>query len=397
MGQDRSRRPDVFQDDPSRLIDRTEIRVRDDPGAMDRMRLRVEEPLPEPLSPVPRAGRREDGRGVPQSDPSPPRGRRPGNGRWRGYSGPHGIRSTSGGFWTVIPSQRPSFTLAPDTGWPIRKVAPFAISSSRKRWKIRVPGIDGGSIGISKTRAPVIVSSVFRTAAGFRRPRTAGRPMNRSPAICCRIASPRRSRKEASSIRRASAGAVEPFQAVAGERQGHPPAFQVERHRIALKILEPAEADDQRLGRGHRGAGGHRDGDEIGGAHRPRAGGEKGVSRPRGGRNCRAAGRAPGSRRGRFRSPPCPSGRRGVPGGPQSSASIPSAISVSGGISPRRSIVFPKRVSAPIPRPAIRTFAPISTAVRAAVSPASPVPMTMRSKRFMPHPLPAGRILRGPG
>src|SRR5450759_353343 len=53
MGQDRSRRPDVCEEDPYRRIDRAEIDVGDDPGAVDRMLLRVEEPLPKPLASFP--------------------------------------------------------------------------------------------------------------------------------------------------------------------------------------------------------------------------------------------------------------------------------------------------------------------------------------------------------
>ena len=68
------------------------------------------------------------------------------------------------------------------------------------------------------------------------------------------------------------------LQAVAGKRDVHPAALEVEGDRISLEILEAPETDDQRLLRGDPRTGPHRDREEIGGAERPRAGGDEAVA-----------------------------------------------------------------------------------------------------------------------
>ena len=70
----------------------------------------------------------------------------------------------------------------------------------------RMPGTDGGRLGISNTRCPSAASASAWTSACRSRPRTAGMPMRQSPAgsAAARAASARR-RQVASSKRRARA------------------------------------------------------------------------------------------------------------------------------------------------------------------------------------------------
>jgi len=68
------------------------------------------------------------------------------------------------------------------------------------------------------------------------------------------------------------------LEAVAGEGEIHTATLQIERNRVTLKILETPKTDDQRIRRGHPCAGSHGDGEQIGGAHGPRTGGDEAVS-----------------------------------------------------------------------------------------------------------------------
>ena len=165
--------------------------VGDDPRAVDRMRLGLEEPLPEPFAARCRLGDGEVEEGL--GDPLHVRPEA------AAEEAPGGqdvaLRPVFGRKRRVVdgdPFAAAVFHVGAGDRIPHAERSPPSRSGPPGNGGISgVPGIDGGSIGISKTRAPMIVSRVFSTAAGSRRPRTAGRPIRFSPAIWRRIASPR--------------------------------------------------------------------------------------------------------------------------------------------------------------------------------------------------------------
>ena len=119
----------------------------------------------------------------------------------------------------------------------MRNVAPFAIRISRKRWKIRSPGIEGGSIGFEDPGAGDRLQGL-QHVRGSPETEDCGKADLLLPG---HLAADRltESRPEGFLIHQPGKGdRGETLQAVAGEGEIHTAALQVERNRIALKVLE---------------------------------------------------------------------------------------------------------------------------------------------------------------